>query len=320
MLRVAGRVLHGLVLLFGVSVLTFALLSAAPGNLFDELKLNPQISPETVTALKAEYGIDRPWLTRYAYWTSSALRGDFGYSLSYRCPVGKLLWPRVRNTLLLTVLATLLSWMIAIPWGMIEAARHGQWIDRLGGGITATLLAIPELVLGLLLLLLAARTGWFPVGGMLSANARDATVAGNAWDLLRHLLLPVIALALGSAPLLIRYVRSAIASVMDMPFIEIARGHGISPSRIAFRHALPAAANSLISLFGFSLGTLLSASLLIEIILSWPGLGPLVLEAMLARDTYVVMAVVTLSSVFLILGNMLADVLLYWSDPRIRAV
>lgn len=320
MLRVARRVLHGLVLLFGVSVLTFALLSAAPGNLFDELKLNPQISPKTVMALKAEYGVDRPWLTRYAYWTSSALRGDFGYSLSYRCPVGKLLWPRVRNTLLLTVLATLLSWMIAIPWGMFEAVRRGQWIDRIGGGITATLLAIPELVLGLLLLLLAARTGWFPAGGMLSTNARDATVAGNAWDLVRHLILPVIALALGSAPLLIRYVRSAIASVMDMPFVEIARGHGISPSRIAFRHALPAAANSLISLFGFSLGTLLSASLLIEIILSWPGLGPLVLEAMLARDTYVVMAVVMLSSVFLILGNVLADVLLYWSDPRIRAV
>jgi peptide/nickel transport system permease protein len=320
MLRVARRVLHGLVLLFGVSVLTFALLSAAPGNLFDELKLNPQISPETVTALKAEYGLDRPWLMRYAFWTSSALRGDFGYSLSYRCPVGKLLWPRVRNTLLLTVLATLLSWMIAIPWGMVEAVRRGQWIDRLGGGITATLLAIPELVLGLLLLLLAARTGWFPAGGMLSTNAGDATVAGNAWDLVRHLMLPVIALALGSAPLLIRYVRSAIASVMDMPFVEIARGHGISPSRIAFRHALPAAANSLISLFGFSLGTLLSASLLIEIILSWPGLGPLVLEAMLARDTYVVMAVVMLSSVFLILGNVLADVLLFWSDPRIRAV
>jgi peptide/nickel transport system permease protein len=320
MLRVARRVLHGLVLLFGVSVFTFALLSAAPGNLFDELKLDPQISPETVTALKAEYGVDRPWLMRYAYWTSSALRGDFGYSLSYRCPVGKLLWPRVRNTLLLTMLATLLSWMIAIPWGMFEAMRRGQWIDRVGGGITATLLAIPELVLGLLLLLLAARTGWFPAGGMLSTNAGDATVARNVWDLVRHLMLPVIALALGSAPLLIRYVRSAVASVMDMPFVEIARGHGISPSRIVFRHALPAAANSLISLFGFSLGTLLSASLLIEIILSWPGLGPLVLEAMLARDTYVVMAVVMLSSVFLILGNVLADVLLYWSDPRIRAV
>ena len=320
MLRVARRVLHGLVLLFGVSVLTFALLSAAPGNLFDELRLNPQISPETVTALKAEYGVDRPWLTRYAYWTSSALRGDFGYSLSYRCMVGKLLWPRVRNTLLLTVLATLLSWVIAIPWGMFEALRRSQWVDRLGGGITATLLAIPELVLGLLLLLLAARTGWFPAGGMLSTNAGDATVARNAWDLVRHLMLPVIALALGSAPLLIRYVRSAIASVMDMPFVEIAHGHGISSWRIVFRHALPAAANSLISLFGFSIGTLLSASLLIEIILSWPGLGPLVLEAMLARDTYVVMAVVMLSSVFLILGNALADVLLYWSDPRIRAV
>jgi peptide/nickel transport system permease protein len=304
----------------GVSALSFALVSAAPGNVFDELRLNPQISPDTIAALKAEYGIDKPWPVRYERWLRSVLRGEFGYSLSYRCAVGGLIWRRAENTLLLTSLATLFAWLLAVPWGILEALNRGKWINRIGGGLTATLLAIPELVLGLLFLLLAARTGWFPTGGMFSSYAADASFSEKLRDLAIHLVLPVVALALGAAPLLIRYVRSAVAAVLDAPFIESARSHGISEGRIVFRHALPAAANSLISLMGFSIGALLSMSLLIEVVLSWPGLGPLLLEALLARDTYVVMAVVMLSSVFLVFGNLIADLLLYWCDPRIRTV
>jgi peptide/nickel transport system permease protein len=314
------RILHGVLLLLGVSVLSFALLSIAPGNFVDELRLNPQISADTVAALKTEYGIDKPWPARYLRWLESIVRGEFGYSLSYRCRVGALLWPRARNTLLLTCLATLLAWIVAVPWGILEALYRGQWIDRVSSGVNAALLAIPELVLGLLFLLFAARTGWFPTGGMLSANSAGAPVAAKFWDLFLHLILPVLALVLGSAPLLIRYVRSAIAAVLEMPFIESARAFGISTPRIVFRHALPAAANSLISLLGLSIGALLSTSLLIEVVLGWPGLGPLVLESLLARDTYVVMAVVLLSSFFMVFGNLVADVLLYWSDPRIRTV
>jgi peptide/nickel transport system permease protein len=320
MVRVTRRIVHALVLLLGVSAISFALLSAAPGNVFDELKLNPQISPDAVAALKAEFGVDLPWVTRYRHWLGSAVRGEFGYSVSYRCAVGTLLWPRARNTLFLTGLATLLAWMMAVPWGILEALYRGRWLDRVGGWGTAILLAVPELVLGLLLLWLAERTGWFPTGGMRSVGAGDGTLWAAMWDYARHLVLPVLALALGAAPLLIRYVRAAMAAVLDAPFLESARGHGIGIGRILFRHALPAAANSLISLLGFSIGALLSASLLIEVVLSWPGIGPLMLEAMLARDTCVVMAVVMLSAVFLALGNLLADLLLYWSDPRIRAV
>jgi peptide/nickel transport system permease protein len=320
MARIAMRVLHGFLLLLGVSALSFALLSAAPGNFVDELRLNPQISADTVAALKTEYGIDKPWPARYLRWLESIARGEFGYSLSYRCRVGTLLWPRVRNTLLLTSLGTLFAWIIAIPWGMLEALHRDKWLDRVSSGVNAILLAIPELVLGLLLLLFAARTGWFPTGGMLSANSADAATAGKIRDLLVHLVLPVLALALGTAPLLIRYVKAAIAGVLQMPFIESAQVLGISKTRIVIRHALPAAANSLISLLGFSIGALLSASLLIEVVLGWPGLGPLILESLLARDIYVVMAVVLLSSVFMVLGNLIADLLLYWCDPRIRAV
>jgi peptide/nickel transport system permease protein len=320
MLKVASRTLHGLLLLAGVSLFAFALLSAAPGDSFDELRLNPQISPATIAALKIQYGMDRPLPVRYARWLGSVARGEFGYSMSYHCTVGSLIWPRVRNTLLLTGLATLLAWMLAIPWGTLEALQQGGWVDRMGGGVTAALLAIPDVLLGLLLLLLAARTGWFPTGGMRSVDAANAPFAARLWDVAIHLFLPVAALTLGAVPILVRHVRSAMIGVLKAPFIEAARGHGIPKLRLLYRHALPAALNSLVSLLGFSIGALLSMSLLMEVVLSWPGLGPLVLEAILARDVYVVIAGVMLSSVFLVIGNLVADLLLYWSDPRIRAV
>jgi len=320
MARVARRIVHGLLLLAGVSVFAFALLSAAPGNFFDELRLNPQVSPETVAALKIQYGMDRPLPVRYLRWVASVARGQFGYSLSYHCTVGSLLWLRARNTLLLTGFATLLAWMVALPWGVLEALHRGGWVDRMGGAVTAVLLAIPDVLLGLLLLLFAARTGWFPTGGMASVDAASAAFLGRLQDAALHLFLPVVALALGTIPILVRHVRSAMVGVLDSPFVEAARGHGIPKWRLIYRHALPAATNSLISQLGFSIGALLSMSLLMEVVLSWPGLGPLVLEAILARDVYVVIAAVMLSSVFLVIGNLVADLLLYWSDPRIRAV
>jgi peptide/nickel transport system permease protein len=305
-----------------VSAFTFALLSAAPGNFFDELKLNPQISPNTVLALEAQYGMNDRFPVRYLKWVASAAKGEFGYSLSYKCNVGPLVWVRARNTLSLTAIATLLAWIVAVPWGIVEALRRGSWVDHLGGVLTTILLATPDLLLGLLALLFAASTGWLPTGGMSSiASATDASsFSRNFRDLIAHLVLPVIVLALGAIPILVRHVRSSVAAVLDSPFVEAARGHGIPRARLIYRHVLPAAANSLISLLGFSIGALLSMSLLIEVVLSWPGLGPLVLEAMLARDVYVVMGVVMLSSIFLVFGNLLADLLLFWADPRIRAV
>jgi len=320
MIKVASRILHGLLLLAGVSVLAFTLLSVAPGNFFDELRLNPQVSPATVAALKIQYGMDRPLPVRYLRWLASVTRGDFGYSLSYHSAVAPLLMVRARNTLFLTGLATLLAWMVALPWGVLEALHRGGWVDRIGGGVTAALLAIPDVLLGLILLLLAARTGWFPTGGMVSADASNEALPERLRDIAVHLFFPVVALALGTVPVLVRHVRSAMILVLDSPFIEAAHGLGIPRWRLVYRHALPAGMNSLISLFGFSIGALLSMSLLMEVVLSWPGLGPLVLEAILARDIYVVIAAVMLSSVFLVIGNLLADVLLYWSDPRIRAV
>ena len=165
-----------------------------------------------------------------------------------------------------------------------EALVAGRWLNYVG--ILALLFAIPDVLFALFLLVFAARTGWFPTGGMRSTDAAELSLAPRMWDLSRHLFLPVLALALTTLPILARHVRSAMIGVLDAPFLTAARSHGIPKFRLLYRHALPVALNSLISLFGFSVGSLLSISLLVEVILSWPGLGPLVVEAVLARDSY----------------------------------
>jgi peptide/nickel transport system permease protein len=309
---IARRLLHGLLLLVGVSLLSFLFADLAPGDYFSQLRTDPRVSAETVAALRAQYGLDRPLPVRYAAWVASVLRGDFGYSLAYNSPVGPLLWARVRATLLLTGTATLLAWLIALPLGIWNATARGTWGDSVSKVVLSFLLAIPDLLLAIVFLMLAVETGYFPTGGMVSPGPER--VLDVAW----HLVLPVAVLVLGMLPTLVRHVRASMAEAIDSPFALSARAQGISRRRLLFRHLLPAAANPLISLFGFSLGTLLSASLLIEVVMGWPGLGPLFLEAIMARDFALVLAVVMLSASFLVVGNLLADILLYRMDPRIR--
>ncbi|HYK90205.1 MAG TPA: ABC transporter permease [Acidobacteriota bacterium] len=318
MLYLVRRVVHALFLLLGVSLLSFALMQLAPGDFFEEMRLNPQISPQTITALRARYGMDRPFFARYSGWLKSLLAGDFGFSLSYNSPVASLLKPRIRNTLILTVTAILTAWLIAVPIGVWSASHRGSLGDRVCSATTSALLAIPDLVLALALLMLAVRTGHFPAGGMISVEFADLTPLGKIRDIASHLFLPLAALVLGTLPTLVRHVRAAIMEVTDAPFVRTAVAHGVSRRRILWRQVLPAAANPLISLFGLSLGTLLSASLIIEVIMSWPGLGPLLLEAILARDIYLVVGGVMISTLFLVAGNFLSDVMLYAVDPRIR--
>ena len=309
---------HALFLLAGVSMLAFLFTSLAPGTYFDEMRLNPQIAPETVAALRAQYGVDKPLPVRYLSWLNSALHGQMGFSFAYNSPVAPLLLLRARNTLILTITSTLLAWAIALPLGIWSAERLGRLPDRLLSGGTAILLVIPDLALALGLLVFAVRTGWFPTGGMASVDFETLSPLNKLRDLMLHVILPVTALVVSSLPLLIRHVRAAVADVLNAPFLLAAVGHGIPRRTLLYRYALPAAANPLISLFGFSIGVLLSGSLLIEVVMSWPGLGSLLLESVLARDLFVVVGGVLFSTLFLVGGNFLADLLLYWADPRIR--
>ena len=312
------RVVHGMLLLVGVSVLCFLFTDLAPGNFFDEMKLNPQISGETVAALRSQYGLDRPLPVRYVRWVQSVMKGEWGYSFAYNSPVRGLILLRARNTLLLTGCATLIAWLIAIPLGVWTASRAGSWPDRVCMSGTSFFLAVPEMVVVFGLLYFVIRGHALPAGGMISRGFEQFGWAEKMIDLAKHLIVPVVTLVLASLPILVRHVRASMIEVLNAPFIAAARGHGISRVMILFRYALPAGANPLISLFGLSLAGLLSGSLPVEVITGWPGLGPLLLEASISRDLYVVIGVVMSSTVFMIMGNLLADALLVAVDPRVR--
>ncbi|HEU5453750.1 MAG TPA: ABC transporter permease [Terriglobales bacterium] len=314
---VLRRFTRVVLLLIGVSVLCFAFTALAPGNYLDEMRLNPQISPDTIASLRAQYAMDRPLPVRYARWVESVTRGEWGYSFAYNMPVAPLIWVRARNTLLLALVAMFGAWLIAVPLGVCAGVRPGGWADHLTHALTAIFLSLPEIVIAVVVLAAVVRVSWLPAGGMTSLGFDELSRAAQLRDLLRHVLVPATILIVAGLPVILRHVRAAVAEIVHAPYIAAARAHGIPPLRLVFRHVLPAAANPAISLFGFSLAGLLSGSLLVEVITGWPGLGPLILEATLARDIYVVICGVMLSTLALLAGSLAADVLLLLADPRI---
>ena len=304
------RLVHSVALLIAISVLAFTISQLAPGSFFDEMKLNPQISAQTLAGLRAQFGVDQPLPVRYFRWLKSVAVGDFGYSLAYNMPVKKLIWHRLGNTLRLGGAAMMLAWILALPCGIWSAYKAHRWIDRIFVSSSTLLLGTPELALALLFMLIAAH--FKNINHAPTSPKAAASALAEIWS-------PAVVLALAAFPILFRHIRSAMNETWHSPFIQAARGHGIGNMRLLLRHALPAAANPLISLFGLSLAGLVSASFLVEVITGWPGIGPLFLEAIYSRDFHVVMAVVMLFSLFLIIANLIADLLLYAADPRVRA-
>lgn len=307
------RLVHSVALLIAISVVAFAISQIAPGGFLDEMKLNPQISTETIAGLRMQYGLDQPLPVRYFRWLKSVAVGDFGYSLAYNLPVSRLIWERLGNTLLLGATSMLLAWALALPCGIWSGYKPQRWLDRLFVASSTLLLGTPELALALLFILLAAHFGDS------SADLGTQHAGETLKSTFDHLAIPALVLAVAAFPILFRHIRSAMNEAWHSPFVQAARGHGIGDRRLLLRHALPAAANPLASLFGLSLAGVVSGSFLVEVITGWPGVGPLFLDAIYVRDFHVVMAVVMLFSVFLIASNLIADLLLYAADPRVRA-
>lgn len=313
-----SRALHSFFLLLGVCVFSFALCEMAPGDFFADMRMNPAVSRDTIEGMRAQYGLDQPVHLRFLRWAGSALRGEFGFSLAYNAPVGPLVWTRALNTLLLTATATLLAWLIAVPLAACNARRQHKWDDRATQWGATALLCIPDVLMALAFMLLAFQTGWFPTSGMMSLGFSELSSMEKLRDIAWHATLPVLALTLGIVPAIVRHARAAICETLRAPFVNAARAHGIGEWRILFRHALPVAANPLITLFGLTVGNLLGASLLIEVVMGWPGLGPLLIDAILARDFLVVIGVTFFSTVLLLLSNLATDAALFAADPRIR--
>ena len=315
---VLRRLLQIVPLLLGVSALTFLVLKLAPGDFLNTMAENPAISAETIEAMRHRFGLDRPWWIQYGlYLKNLFLHLDFGESFSRHQPVFVVLREGLGNTLLLASAAAVITWGLAIPLGVWAAVRQFSWVDKSLSVFAFIGLSIPEVLSGLLLLLFAAKTGWFPVGGMHSLDYDDLDGIGKALDLGRHLLLP--ALVVGLLPLAgrMRQMRGNLLDVLRLDYVTTARAKGLAERQVIFKHALRNAINPLITLFGYTLGALVSGSFVAEIIFSWPGLGRITLEAILAKDQYLVMGSVLMAAVVLVLGNLVADLLLAIADPRI---
>lgn len=315
---VVRRLAHGAALLAGVSLLTFALAELAPGDYLSRLRLDPEVPAATVELMTERLALDRSPAARYLHWLGSLVRLELGYSYRTGAPVVEVVGLAARNTLWLSGVAALLAWTLALPLGIWTAERSGGWGAAVASGANSLLLAVPDVLLALGLLVVALRTGWFPTGGMTSLDFESSGALDRLLDLAHHSVLPTLALVLATLPTLVRHIQAAFGKVLGSPFLRAVRGAGIPRRRRLLRYALPAAANPLISLFGLSIASLLSASILIEVVMSWPGIGPLMLNAVLEQDVYVVLGVVMASTALLLAGNLVADLLLYAADPRIR--
>ena len=312
------RFMHMIPLLLGITFFSFMIISLAPGDYLTAMSQNPQITQETIDGLRAKFGLDQPWYIQYIKWLWNALHLDFGYSFANQVPVFSLIGERLVNTMLLALSAALFAWGLSIPLGVFSAVRQNTWVDRSSSFAAFIGLSIPEVFFALLMVLFAAKTGWFPVGGMKSIDFEYLSYPSQILDLMYHLILPTIVLGSVSMAGRMRQMRANLLDTLLQDYVQTARAKGLSEGVVIFKHALRNAINPLITLFGFTLANLLSGAFLVEVVMSWPGLGRLTLDALFTRDLYLVMGSLLMASVMLIIGNLVADILLALSDPRIR--
>ncbi|MFB6277771.1 MAG: ABC transporter permease [Halothece sp.] len=314
------RLLQALLTLFLASILSFSIIQFAPGDYLDTLRQNPQISPETIQDLKERFGLDEPVFVQYWYWLQGIItRFDFGTSFVYSRPVGELILERIVPTLLLTFSSILVTWTIALPLGIVGAIQQNRPLDRLLRILSYLGQGFPSLITALLLLFIAQATSpVFPVGGMTSINHSDFSWLGKVLDVGWHLILPTIALSISGFAGLQRITRGELLDVLRQDYIQTARAKGLPENRVIYVHALRNAVNPLITLLGFEFASLLSGAFVVEFFFNWPGLGRLILDAVLAQDVYLVMASLMMGALMLIIGNLLADLVLKQVDPRIE--
>jgi peptide/nickel transport system permease protein len=321
LLYILLRLGQGLLTLFLVSVLSFAIIKMAPGDYAATLKFqNPRISDDRILEIQQQLGLDKSAIEQYFLWLWRVLRyGDFGPSIVGLRPVAPLIWERIPNTLLLSITSFLVTWAIAIPLGIMGAVNQNRASERILRVISYIGQGFPTFVAALLLLVVAQVTSpVFPVGGRTSINYDELSPLGQFLDVGWHLILPTIALSVTSFAGLQRITRGEFLDVLRQDYIQTARAKGLPENRVICVHALRNAINPLVTLLGFEFASLLSGAFIAEFFFAWPGLGRLTLEAVTKRDLYLVMASLMMGAVMLILGNLLADLLLKAVDPRIK--
>lgn len=317
--RLAHRLLAGFAVVLGVVTLTFVLLHAAPGDPVD-LMLGPTATAEQVAEQRRAFGLDRPLPEQFTRWLSRFAQGDWGTSITKGRPVRTILGDAWPATVKLVALSLLLSYVIGLFVGAVQASCSRSRTDTALSVATVTLFALPGYWLALMLVLVFTYWArWLPAFGAAGLDSDYLGGGVRLLDQLRHLALPLATLTLIGIGGAARFVRGAMLDALSQPFITTAQAKGLAPRLVIGRHALRNALTPVVTLLGLSLPALFSGAVFIEAVFAWPGVGRILVEAVQARDYPVVMAATAVSAVLVVAGNLLADILAAWLDPRVRS-
>jgi ABC-type dipeptide/oligopeptide/nickel transport system permease component len=290
----------------------------APGDPLTFITGEGDVSTEQLTRLRAEYGLDRPLTTQYALYLKKVVAGDLGFSYRYRAPVMELIIDRIPATLLLMAPSLALFIGLGVLLGIVAARRPNSGIDLLMSGVALVGWSVPVFWLGQLLIIgFALKLGWFPTQGMFNLRAPSAGF-GRAFDVLWHLALPATALGMRFLALGTRMTRSSMLQVLRLDYMTTARAKGLPERVVLARHGLPNALLPVITIVGLNVGTMLSGSVLVEVVFAWPGMGRLLYDGVLARDYPLIIGIILIVSVAVVLVNLITDVVYAMVDPRIR--
>jgi peptide/nickel transport system permease protein len=314
---VAKRLIQTIPLIIIVSLLSFFIIRLSPIDPLAELRLNPSISQETLDKEIKRLNLDKPIGIQYLSWAKSFLKGDLGYTSSGE-KVSTKLKERIPNTLLLTLIVIIMTWSVGVPLGILASIKKETFFDRTLTILSSIGMAIPSFFFAILMLILAVKTGIFPVGGLTSYNFNEMNFFEKFFDIIRHVALPAIVLFTISLSGLQRQMRANMLEILDSDYIKFARAKGLSETKVIFKHALRNAINPMITLLGFEFAGLLSGAALTEYVFQYPGLGRLILEAVMKSDINLVMASLMMGTIMLIVGNLIADILLILTDPRLK--
>ncbi len=318
LLPILRRLSQLLLLTLLVTFATFLLSSMIPGDFFTLQQSDPTIRAETIDQLRRQYGLDLPFYQQYFRWLRSFIRLDLGYSLFFRTPVRS----AVADALVKTLWIGLPALFLGLGGGICLGTLHGLRRDRLLGTILdfagTIALSLPPLVLGLGALFFAARTRWFPLGSMSSSTLQPAELWAWLADRVNHLALPVACLSIPILATVERIQSAATGDCLDDPHIRAARARGLGSARVFLHYLLRPALNPILSTSGPIIGGVLSGSLVLEVIFSWPGLGQMTYDALFNRDVFLLAGCVVGSAALLLAGNLTADLLLFALDPRTR--
>ena len=309
------RLLIALPSLLGISVVLFTVLALAPGDPFEELATNPNVPPDVRMALRAQFGLDDPVWQRYLHWISSMLRGDWGFSFVSRIDVDKLILQRLPTTIVVIGLSQLLAIAVALPVGILAAVKPYSWFDRIASTIAFVGFSLPTFFTGVVFILFfSIYLGWLP---FVFRSDISATGWQFFWEHFKQSIMPITVLGLFQAASVMRYVRSAVLDVIRLDYVTTARSKGLTETAVITKHVVRNALIPVVTLVMLQMPAVFGGAIVTEQIFRIPGIGSLLIDAILRNDTPVIMAVTFVFSCLVILFNLIADILYGWLDPRI---